>query len=79
MERAGKDTATAAKGTALKITYNYNTGRKSDTVVLSSTDSQKILEQVNNARYGYVYQSYVSALVSNIKALAQGKEIVRVS
>ena len=79
MERAGKDTSTAAKGTALKITYNYNTGRKSDTVVLSSTDSQKILEQVNNARYGYVYQSYVSALVSNIKALAQGKEIVRVS
>lgn len=79
MQREGKDNGSAAKGELLKITYNYNTGRKSDTVVLSSTDSQKVLEQVNNVKYGYVYEAYVKSLVSNIEALAQGKEISKVS
>lgn len=79
MQRGGKDEETATKGELLKITYNYNTGRKSDTVVLYNTDSQKVVEQVNSEKYGYVYKSYVTALVSNIEALASGKEISKVS
>ncbi len=79
MQRGGKDEGTAVKGELLKITYNYNTSRKSDTVVLFATENQKVVEQVNSEKYGYVYKSYVSALVSNIEALVQGKEISKVS
>ena len=79
MQRGGKDDGTATKGELLKITYNYNTGRESDTVVLLSTDGQKVVEQVNSVKYGYVYKSYVTALVSNVEALASGKEISKVS
>lgn len=79
MERGGKDNGTATKGELLKATYNYSTGRKSDTVVFYSTGSQKAVEQVNSMKYGYVYSSYVTALVSNIEEIAQGKEITKVS
>lgn len=79
MERGGKDNSSATTGTMLKVTYNYNTGRKSDTVVFYKTDNQKVVEQVNSLKYGYVYKSYVTALVSNVEALSQGKEISKVS
>ncbi len=75
METAGEDKGTATTGAMLKITYNYTTDRKSDTVILYGTDTQKVIPEVNSLKNGYVYRSYVTSLIENIEKLAHGKEI----
>lgn len=77
MEVAGED-STASGDVMLKITYNYNTSRSSDTVIIRSTGTQKALPELNGRVLGYVYKSYVTALVDNIKALSDGKQIASV-
>lgn len=75
METEGEDEGTKTTGEVLKITYNYSTGRESDTVVLYSTDTQKVIPSLNSMKNGYIYKSYANALAENLEKLAQGKEI----
>ncbi|MBQ4569743.1 MAG: DUF4340 domain-containing protein [Ruminococcus sp.] len=75
METAGEDDGTKTTGELLKITYNYATQRDSDTVILYSTDTQKVIPELNSMKNGYIYKSYANALAENLEKLVQGKEI----
>ena len=75
MGYGGADTATTAGDKLLTVTYNYLSGRESDTVHFCKTDTQKVIPVVNGEQFGYVYSADVSAIISNIAALASGKEI----
>lgn len=78
LEKAGEDSGAATTGEMLKVTYNYTTSRKSDTVVFYKTATQKVIPAVNSMKMGYVYKDYVTELVSNLEILASGKEISRI-
>lgn len=75
MQYGGADTTTEAGDKLLTVTYNYLSGRESDTVHFCKTDTQKVIPVVNGDQFGYVYSADVSAIISNIAALASGKEI----
>ena len=75
IENEGQDTTSASTGDILKIKYNYVGSRASDTVVYSTTDSQKVIATVNSRKVGYAYKTYLTSLVSNIEDFANGKEI----
>ena len=75
IENEGQDTTSAKTGEILKIKYNYVTDRKSDTVVYSATDSQKVIATVNSRNVGYAFKNYLTSLVSNIEDYANGKVI----
>ncbi len=75
METAGQDSGTKTTGELLKVTYNYITQRSSDTVILYSTDTQKVIPELNSMKNGYIYKSYANALADNLEKLVQGKEI----
>ncbi len=75
METAGEDNGTKTTGEILKVTYNYITQRESDTVILYSTDTQKVIPELNSMKNGYIYNSYANALAENLEKLVQGKEI----
>ena len=75
IENEGQDTTSAKTGEILKIKYNYVTDRKSDTVVYSATDSQKVIATVNSRNVGYAFKNYLASLVSNIEDYANGKVI----
>lgn len=73
--------ATAAeKGSEVlvSVTYRYNTGRESDTVVFYATDSQKVIPEVNGEVDSYVYKTDVDGIIDNAKALSEGKEITSI-
>lgn len=78
MERAGKDNTTKESKEVLKVTYNYLTDRKADTVVFSATDTQKVIPFVNGERAGYVYSADVTAIAKNVQKLALGQEIASI-
>lgn len=59
----------------LTVTYEYTTGRAADTVVYLKTDSQKVMPEINGEVDCYIYKSDVDSVMSNAKALSEGKEI----
>lgn len=63
----------------LTVTYHYNTERAADTVVYFSTDSQKVLPEVNGEVDSYIYKSDIDGIFDNAKALSEGKEITSVT
>lgn len=75
----GKATASEITGDALvTVTYGYNTDRSEDTVVYFKTDSQKVIPQVNGEVDSYIYKSDIDKLMSNAKALSEGKQITSI-
>lgn len=75
MEVGGRDTTTDATGEIIRIKYNYISDREPDTVVLYSTDTQKVIATVNSQSIGYILNTYAQDLAQNVEALAKGQEI----
>lgn len=72
--------ATAAeKGEAVfTVVYEYTTERAADTVVYYSTDSQKVIPEINGEVDSYIYKSDIDGIMENAKALSEGKEITSI-
>ncbi len=67
------------KGEALvTVTYEYNTGRASDTVTYYATSSQKVLPEYEGEIDCYIYKSDIDGIMDNAKALSEGKEITSI-
>lgn len=67
------------KGDALvTVTYEYNTGRETDTVTYYATNSQKVLPEVDGEIDAYVYKADIDGIMDNAKALSEGKEITSI-
>ncbi len=68
--------ASESSGDALVVvTYEYSTGRESDTVSYYATDSQKVLPDINGEIDCYIYKSDIDGIMDKAKALSEGKEI----
>ena len=57
----------------LELSYSYNNGRSSDAVVIYDAGSTACPVTLNGEVTGSTSKSYASALIENIKAIAQGK------
>ena len=67
------------KGEAIvTVTYDYNTGRDSDTVTYYATDSQKVLPEYEGEIDCYIYKADIDGIMDNAKALSEGKEITAI-
>lgn len=62
----------------ITVTYEYTTDREPDTVTYYATDSQKVLPQYEGEIDCYIYKSDIDGILSNAKALSEGKEITSV-
>lgn len=74
----GEDNTSKTKEDLLKVTYEYNTGRSADTVVIKGVSSQKAIALVNGERAGYVYMEQIEKLIENVHKVAKGVEITTV-
>lgn len=61
------------------VTYEYNTGRASDTVTYYATSSQKVLPEYEGEIDCYIYKSDIDGILANAKDLSEGKEITSIN
>lgn len=71
-EYDGKESADKA---FLTITFNYNNDKKSDTVVYTEGESRKYEAKVNDSENGFVYDTYITQLVKDTKAMSENKKV----
>lgn len=72
--RGGTESVSAGDE-VLKVTYNYNNGKSSDTAVYYASDTTKVAVKVNGTDYGYVYDSYVSQTKTNTEKIAANEKV----
>lgn len=74
-QRGGKYEGSAESEAELTVKYNYSNGKESDTVSYFAGESRKYSYSVNGSNDGYVYNTYVSKIISDVKTISENKRV----
>lgn len=69
------ETADKTKAPAFKVTYNYNNGKKSETVEYYQGESRKYLEVLNGTDDSFVYDTYISKMIEDVETISKNKAV----